>query len=137
MRVFRFLWRWFKNLDLIRQVIIVYLIYALLSVLYSTAIIPLRFKYAKTRHDCGIFLNYEYVHHHPTRGGTPWKETWLIMNAYGKKYQFLYLPKIHKNISYIETDLKQEQKVCFEYFNIWLPSHGKTTLKSIELLGEK
>lgn len=56
-----------------------------------------------------------------------------MMNTFGKKYRFFYLAKIHKNISYIKTDLKQQQRVCFEYFNIGLPSHAKATLKAIEL----
>lgn len=38
---------------------------------YSIAM--LRFKYATTKYDCGIFSHYEYVHHHSTRGGIAWK----------------------------------------------------------------
>lgn len=137
MRVFHFLWRWFKNLDLARQIILMFLFGIALYLFYGMSIMPLRLKYENAKQDCGKFVSYEYVHHHPARGGTPWMDTWIIIDSWGKKYKFLYIPRFHKHISFVETDLKERQKVCFEYLNQWIPVHGKIILKSIELRGDE
>lgn len=105
-----------------------------LKALYLYSIKPLRFKYAKTYYDSGLFLRYddEYRNPNPSRV-TPWVNRWIVIQGkYGKQYRFLYLRTYHDQFEFLKNGLKEGDKVCFDYFDMWIKTHGKTSLKSIQ-----
>lgn len=104
---------------------------------YIFTILPLRFNYAQTKTDCGVFVRYDKQI--KSGKGSTWTVYWLIIQSQtAKEYKFLYHSKYHKSFSFIKTDLQQGQKLCFEYFNPWVEHQfGKTFLKSIKLTQDK
>jgi hypothetical protein len=87
--------------------------------------------HSTTTYNCGYFEKY-YIEKKPRSG----KSTYLyIKGDNGRFFTFKYNGHFHKKMSYIETDLKEGQKLCFDYFTPFFKStYGETLIKSIKLI---
>ncbi|WLF84391.1 hypothetical protein [Moraxella sp. ZY210820] len=131
------MWQWFKRQEIDRQLGFIIIFGGAIYIIYMWYIVPIRWHLAETKKDCGVFVNY-YDRARSGKGST-WTERWLIIQGQtGKTYQFIYSKRYHESFSFIQHDLRQGQKLCFEYFDPWFEyEYGKTFFKSIKLTGDK
>ncbi|WLF84388.1 calcium-binding protein [Moraxella sp. ZY210820] len=91
---------------------------------------------AETKTDCGEFVDY-YTRVKHGKGSTVKSNWFIVQGETGKTYHFMHSYLEHQSFNFIRKDLKQGQKLCFEYFDPWMEHiFGKTYLKSAKLVGE-
>ncbi|WLF84389.1 hypothetical protein [Moraxella sp. ZY210820] len=130
------MWQWFKRQEIDRQLGFIIIFGGAIYIIYMWSILPIRWHLAETKTDCGVFERY-YTHVEYGKGSTI-KSDWLVVQGQtGKTYHFIYSYPEHQSFDFIRKDLKQGQKLCFEYFDPWMEHiFGKTFLKSAKLVGE-
>lgn len=88
---------------------------------------------SETIHECGYFEKYEI--RNESKGNIKIFTTYIhIKTNNNKDLEFMFHGRLHKKISYIQTDLKPGQKLCVDYiFPFFKGEDGKTLLKSVEI----
>lgn len=93
--------------------------------------------FSSTERSCGVFQKYEIVDESRS-GKIEVPITYIYIHGDdGDIFKFQYHGRLHKNMSYIKTDLKNGQRLCFEYIHPFFQGRfGNFFLKNIELNGE-
>lgn len=97
----------------------------------------LQMKFSNTEQECGVFDKYEVID--VSRSGrVEVSYNYIYIHGdKGDKYKFRYQGRLHKDMSYLKTDLKRGQRLCFEYIHPYFKDeYGEKFLKSVELIGE-
>ena len=92
---------------------------------------------SKSIHDCGHFERYE-VRDDSSSGRVKVINTYIYIKTNSdKNLKFIFDGRLHKQMSYIETNLKPGQELCFDYivplFKGGYGGYGETFLKSIQI----
>ncbi|WLF84390.1 hypothetical protein [Moraxella sp. ZY210820] len=130
------MWQWFKRQEIERQIVLMGILGLTIYMVYIWSILPIRWHLAETKTDCGEFVDY-YTRVKHGKGSTVKSNWFIVQGETGKTYHFMHSYPEHQSFDFIRKDLKQGQKLCFEYFDPWLEHiFGKTFLKSAKLVGE-